>query len=205
MNRPLSGQMTMWCSPNPRNDFAEIILAYASSSGGAFPSKRQWQMPPSSAITVEVTATDSHRLPSHPLQRDPLRATAKPTISNFQAVPSGNFYCTPLCGEKQFRFCDFRKRALLRHAECGRRKALSPLLHRPEEASLSAALYGKPSPKEDKPSCLSGCPPRFSQTKRRPCGLRLWILFQIFGTGSGSFSEATTVTMSQRALSSSEA
>ncbi|GEM_PF-2520573 len=39
MNRPLSGQMTMWCSPNPRNDFAEIILTYASSSGGAFPSK----------------------------------------------------------------------------------------------------------------------------------------------------------------------
>ncbi len=186
LEQTLSGQMTMWCSPNPRNDFAEIILAHASSSGGAFPSKRQWQMPPSSAITVEVTATDSHRLPSRPLKRDPFRATAKPTISNFQAVPSGNFYCTPLSGEKQFRFCDFRKKS---SPECGRRKALPMLLHIPEETSR--CLF---------PSACGS----FFKTKKRPCGLSMDFI-QRSGTGSGSFSDSTTVTMSQRSLSASEA
>ena len=143
--------MTMWCSPNPRNDFAEIILAHASSSGGAFPSKRQWQMPPSSAITVEVTATDSHRLPSRPLQRDPFRATAKPTISNFQAVPSGSFYFTINYRQKQFHFCGPAENFAQRPCAPGRAGAGS--FDGPWESFRRAAL----SPKQ----------------KKRPCGLFL--------------------------------
>lgn len=41
----------------------EIILTYASSSEGAFPSFDSGIVPSSSANTVEVTVTDSHRFP----------------------------------------------------------------------------------------------------------------------------------------------
>ena len=45
------------------NDPTEIILTYASSFEGAFPSFDSGIMPSSSANTVEVTVTDSHRFP----------------------------------------------------------------------------------------------------------------------------------------------
>ena len=54
-----------WTPLNPRkNDLTEIILTYASSSEGAFPFLlNSGIMPSSSANTVEVTVTDSHRFP----------------------------------------------------------------------------------------------------------------------------------------------
>ncbi len=88
-------------------------------------------------------------------------------------------------------------------AGCGRWEALS---------ASSLAVRGIPAAaewnrllKENRLPLPFYSPAAVFQNKRRPRGLRLWILFQISGTGSGNFSEVTTVTISQRALSSSGA
>lgn len=62
-----------WTPLNPRkNDLTEIILTYASSSEGAFPFLlNSGVMPSSSANTVEVTVTDSHRFPFRKILRKP--------------------------------------------------------------------------------------------------------------------------------------
>lgn len=69
-----------------KNDLTEIILTYASSSEGAFPFfQNSGTMPSSSANTVEVTVTDSHRFPFRKFAKA-IKATIRPTIFTFQTA-----------------------------------------------------------------------------------------------------------------------
>ena len=73
----------MWTSLNPRMTFTEIILTYASSSKSAFPFYNSGTMLFSSANTVEVTVTESHRFPFGFAKTEPVWQPQDPRYSLF--------------------------------------------------------------------------------------------------------------------------
>jgi hypothetical protein len=186
----------MWCSPNPRNDFAEIILAYASSSGGAFPSKRQWQKPPSSAIKVEVTSTDYHRLPFRRYDGIPFGQPQNHKYPIFKLCLPAIFIVLPCTEKSNSVFCDFRKRALLRHSRM--RPMGGPLRFSLAVRGIPPAAEWNHLLKENRLPLPFYSPAAVFQTKGGLAASGYGSFFRYPGRDPANFSEVTTVTISQR-------